>query len=49
VSEISLSDQDDNQVWILTNYLSSEVRIMRGTSFAGIALDPFASRLPAAT
>jgi hypothetical protein len=29
----------DNEVWIPTNYLTSEVRIMRGTPLAGIALD----------
>ena len=29
----------DNQIWISTNYLASEVRIMRCTSFAGISLD----------
>ena len=29
----------DNQIWIPTNYLASEVRIMRCTPFAGISLD----------
>jgi hypothetical protein len=37
--ERQVGGDDDNQVWILTNYLASEVRIMRCTPFAGIAFD----------
>jgi hypothetical protein len=29
----------DNQIWVPTNYLASEVRIMRCTPFTGISLD----------
>ena len=29
----------DNQIWIPTNYLAGEVRIMRCMSFAGISFD----------
>jgi hypothetical protein len=37
--ERQVAGDDDNQAWILTNYLASEFRIMRGTPFAGIAFD----------
>src|SRR5262245_60959618 len=37
--ERQVAGDDDNQVWILTSYLASEVMIMRCTPFAGIALD----------
>ena len=31
--------EGDDQIWISTDYLASEVRIMRGPPLAGIALD----------
>jgi hypothetical protein len=31
--------ESDDQIWIPTHYPASEVRIMRDTPFAGIALD----------